>query len=113
MSDARFDGRVMPQQLRMTRLPVRKHRALPHRRSQCPAWLVEAGMATIGGWVRTSRVRLGMTQAQLGRRAGVSQTTVSRLERGVLEGLALYRLAAIIGALETAARGELRGLIDW
>ena len=59
-------------------------------------------MIRLGGWIRELRGRAQLTQHQLARRAGVSQTTVSRLERGVLEGLALYRLVAIIAVLDAA-----------
>ena len=70
-------------------------------------------MDLVGRWIRASRVQLGMTQAQLAHRAGVSQTTVSRLERGKLEGLALYRLVAIIAALDVASGNDLRSPIGW
>jgi DNA-binding XRE family transcriptional regulator len=104
---------MLPMPVRTSRIPKREHRALPHRRSQCPAWLVAAGMELLGRWIRSSRVQLGLTQAQLARLAGVSQTTVSRLERGKLEGLALYRLVAIIAALDVASRHDLRSPIGW
>jgi transcriptional regulator with XRE-family HTH domain len=49
--------------------------------------MVALGMELLGRWIRESRVQAGMTQAQLARLAGVHQTTLSRLERGALEGL--------------------------
>jgi DNA-binding XRE family transcriptional regulator len=94
-------------------LPVRQHVALPHRRTACPAWLVAAGMVRLGLWIRQARVGAGMTQWQLARLAGVSQSTISRLERGRLEGLALFRLVAIIAVLDNALRGQLPSPIGW
>ena len=70
-------------------------------------------MIRLGSWVRESRVRAQLTQLQLARRAGVSQTTVSRLERGVLEGLALYRLVSIIAVLDDAGPLGLQSPIGW
>jgi transcriptional regulator with XRE-family HTH domain len=58
-------------------------------------------MELLGGWIRDSRRQAGMTQAQLARLAGVHQTTLSRLERGRLEGLRIHRLAAIIAVLDS------------
>lgn len=42
----------------------------------------------------------GMSQGQLARLAGMHQSTLSRLEHGRLEGLQLYRLAALVAALQ-------------
>jgi len=41
----------------------------------------EAAMPPRGGWVRAIREALGMTQAQLGGRAGISRQTVQDFER--------------------------------
>ena len=41
----------------------------------------EAAMPPRGGWVRAIREALGMTQAQLGARAGISRQTVQDFER--------------------------------
>ncbi|HEX2754096.1 MAG TPA: helix-turn-helix transcriptional regulator [Candidatus Limnocylindrales bacterium] len=68
-------------------------------------------MELLGRWVRESRTRAGMTQAQLARLAGMHQTTLSRLERGKLEGLRLHRLAAVIAVLDAALADRLPGLI--
>ena len=70
-------------------------------------------MALLGSWIRDARVRGQLTQDQLARLAGVSQTTISRLERGVLEGLALYRVASIIAVLDAKSRGTLESPIGW
>jgi transcriptional regulator with XRE-family HTH domain len=40
-----------------------------------------------------------MSQRALAGRSGVDQPTISRLERGVLPGISLRRLAAIVAAL--------------
>jgi Helix-turn-helix. len=68
-------------------------------------------MELLGRWVRESRTRAGMTQAQLARLAGMHQTTLSRLERGKLEGLRLHRLAAVIAVLDAALADRLPSLI--
>ena len=59
----RFHTPMVPTPERTRHLPIREHRALPHRRSQCPAWLVADGMDLIGRWIRATRVQLQMTQA--------------------------------------------------
>ena len=68
-------------------------------------------MILLGQWVRTSRLRAGMSQAQLGRLAGIHQSTISRLERGRLEGLRLHRVASILSVLQGALGGRLDALI--
>lgn len=45
------------------------------------------------------RIRAGLTQAELARRAGVSQQTISRIERGQLAGIRVATLRAIGGVL--------------
>jgi predicted XRE-type DNA-binding protein len=104
---------MLPSPVRPSRVRIRPHRALAHRRAQCPPWLVADGMVRLGSWIRESRVRVQLTQHQVARLAGVSQTTVSRLERARLEGLALYRLVAIVAVLDAASRGELESPIGW
>jgi transcriptional regulator with XRE-family HTH domain len=73
--------------------------------------MVALGMELLGRWIRESRVQAGMTQAQLARLAGVHQTTLSRLERGRLEGLQLHRLAAIIAVLDSRLGNDLRPIV--
>ena len=68
-------------------------------------------MELLGRWIRESRVQAGMTQAQLARLAGIHQTTLSRLERGRLEGLRLHRLAAIIAVLDSWLGNDLRSIV--
>jgi transcriptional regulator with XRE-family HTH domain len=53
----------------------------------------------IGRAVLRLRLYYGWSQRDLEHRAQVDQTTISRLERGVLRGLSIRRLAAILDAL--------------
>jgi transcriptional regulator with XRE-family HTH domain len=73
--------------------------------------MVVLGMEQLGRWIRESRLQAGMTQAQLARLAGIHQTTLSRLERGRLEGLRLHRLAAIIAVLDSRLGEGLRSIV--
>ena len=50
--------------------------------------------------VRSVRVRLGMQQVEVAMRAGVSDGTVSRIERGHLDSVTLRVLRAVASALE-------------
>jgi len=63
---------------------------------------IVVGLEWIGRWIFEARRRAGLTQKQLESMSGVDQTTISRLERGCLAGLRLYRLAAIISVLIAA-----------
>ena len=56
--------------------------------------------ATVGRVVRAVRLRRGWRQADVGRRAGVSQQEVSRLERGQAERVSLGSARRIALALE-------------
>ncbi len=51
-----------------------------------------------------------MSQGQLARLSGLHQTTISRLERGVLEGMRLHRLVVLLLVLDDALDGQLLGL---
>jgi DNA-binding XRE family transcriptional regulator len=64
-----------------------------------PVWPVP-GMAIVGARFRNARVRARMSQHQVAFHAGVSQSSVSRLERGVCGGMrteTLIRIAISIG----------------
>jgi DNA-binding Xre family transcriptional regulator len=59
------------------------------------------GMAIIGSGIRTGRHRARLTQQQLGWLVGVSQSAISRLETGTIQGLRLRTLARIVAELES------------
>jgi transcriptional regulator with XRE-family HTH domain len=59
----------------------------------------EAGLATIGRWVKDARRRAQMTQQHVENVSGVDQTIISRLENGRLLSLKLVRLAAVVAAV--------------
>lgn len=61
------------------------------------------GAKIIGAGVRRARLFAGLTQRQLGWRAGLSQSIVSRLENGRLRGMRFRTLARILGALDAPA----------
>jgi transcriptional regulator with XRE-family HTH domain len=61
---------------------------------------VRRGLEIIGRAAWEARRRAGLTQRELGYRVGVHQSTISRLERGRLNGMRLKRLAAIVAALD-------------
>jgi transcriptional regulator with XRE-family HTH domain len=56
--------------------------------------------ARAGAAVRAVRIRKRLTQAELATAAGVSRGTISRVERGLLDGVTFGALGAICGALE-------------
>lgn len=69
--------------------------------------------------LRALRHRRGWRQADLGRRSGLSRDVVSRVERGVLQGITLGSLSRLVDALDAALVIEVRwhgaqldGLVD-
>lgn len=67
------------------------------------------GLGTeVGRLVRTARVTIGWTQQELGARAHVPQSLISRLERGVHSGVDFDDLERIAKALGGRFRVELR-----
>ena len=62
------------------------------------------GLTLVGQIVYEGRRRAGITQRHLGRMAGVHQSTISRLERGQLNGMRLKLLARIVAYLDGPAR---------
>lgn len=75
----------------------------------------------VGAWVRIERRRAGLRQADLGARAGVSPSTVSRVENGLISELtmrATRAVAAAVGIQLPFAPRSMRGAqigrqIDW
>jgi transcriptional regulator with XRE-family HTH domain len=58
------------------------------------------GLKRLGEEIHQARRRCGLSQHQLARAAGVHQSTISRLENGVLVSMRIVRLAAVIAALD-------------
>jgi DNA-binding XRE family transcriptional regulator len=52
-------------------------------------------LVLFGARVRRGRLQTGMSQRRLADRAGVSQSAISRLERGVAIGMTAIRLVAV------------------
>lgn len=69
-----------------------------------------------GGWVRVTRQAVGMSQAQLAARAGVSRATVQKLERAEADRritlASLDRLAAALGCQVAVALVPVGGSHD-
>jgi transcriptional regulator with XRE-family HTH domain len=73
----------------------------------------------VGRAVRALRQRRGLSQQRLGELAGLSQATVSLVERGRFDRLSLRAVRALLEALDASAeldvrwrRGELDRLVD-
>jgi transcriptional regulator with XRE-family HTH domain len=64
---------------------------------------VQAGLDILGGDIRNMRLSDDVTQRELGELAWMDQSTVSRVERGLMPGLPLNRYAR----LRAAAEGRL------
>jgi ribosome-binding protein aMBF1 (putative translation factor) len=60
----------------------------------------QRGLDALGRSVFERRRALGLSQRGLSARAGVPQSMISRLERGLLPGTKLRRLGAILDALQ-------------
>lgn len=56
----------------------------------------------LGRTVRFARFVLNLSQFELGRRAGTSQGTISRMETGTHPGLPIVSVARVIGVFATA-----------
>ncbi|MBI2762764.1 MAG: helix-turn-helix transcriptional regulator [Chloroflexi bacterium] len=69
--------------------------------------LQDIGVAVLGNEILNARLRLGLSQRQLGWRVGLHQSTISRLENGSLRGIGFKNLAAIIGALSRSPHFRL------
>ncbi|MEZ4392479.1 MAG: helix-turn-helix domain-containing protein [Polyangiales bacterium] len=66
------------------------------------------GAGIDGGRLRERRAALGITQAELARRSGISQEAISRIENGRIRGLMQPTQDALADALETSV-SWLRG----
>jgi len=64
----------------------------------------------VGAGVRSARLDRGWTQERLATEAGLSQTAVSELERGVHAALSLDRVQAVCSALGAELAVEIRAL---
>jgi transcriptional regulator with XRE-family HTH domain len=62
----------------------------------------------MGAYVRRLRIGMALSQAQLAARGGCSQSTISRLERGLVPDMRLRTLAAILRALHASPFDRLR-----
>lgn len=72
-----------------------------------------AAQIATGGWLRTTREDLGLSQSELARRTRVPQTTISRLERGQRMGVEEYLvLCAGMKVNPFDCLAEIRDLID-
>lgn len=63
----------------------------------------QLGLTIIAAAIRARRVGSSMTQRQVAWRAGVNQSTISRLETGRLRTMRMVTLARIIGVLRLPA----------
>jgi transcriptional regulator with XRE-family HTH domain len=64
--------------------------------------LVRRGKVAIGAAVRSGRMSLMASQRALAERAGISQSVISRLETGHLNGIRWQTLARVVGLLDAA-----------
>ena len=62
----------------------------------------------LGAALRTIRLRVGWTQAQVARKAGVSASIVSRIERGIADRIPMAKVRAVALALDAWADYTLR-----
>jgi len=58
-----------------------------------------AGLRLIGAGIRAGRLGLGMSQRQVAWKVGISQSAMSRLETGTIQGLRLATLSRIVGVV--------------
>lgn len=72
----------------------------PSRPGRAAAVGPAAGWLRVGRSIRALRLRRRLRQADLGALAGVSRSTVSRIERGDLGGVTIASLAGTVAALE-------------
>jgi transcriptional regulator with XRE-family HTH domain len=64
-------------------------------------------IAYFGLWIKRLRRGFGLSQAQLAERCGCSQSTISRLEAGLVPLMPLARVVLIFVALEAFPTGRV------
>jgi transcriptional regulator with XRE-family HTH domain len=62
--------------------------------------ITQDGVEAIGADIRRLRLAAGVTQRELEELAGLDQTTISRIERGLMPTLRLHRYARLRAAVE-------------
>jgi transcriptional regulator with XRE-family HTH domain len=75
--------------------------------------LVGIGKGALGAAVKAGRLRNRWPQRWLAFQAGVSQTTISRLENGRLTGIRWQTLARIVGVIQLGRGFRLPDDWDW
>ena len=85
--------------LRRIDLKKRRHVAVPQRRLRHRPELIPLAREMFGAVIHQARRDMGWSQAALGARCGLHQSTISRLETGKLEGLAYHRLIVLLYVL--------------
>ena len=61
--------------------------------------LADLGLIAIGRAVQSSRQAAGLSQRRLANACGIDQGSISRLERGLLPGIRIARVARLIATL--------------
>ncbi len=76
---------------------------MSHAIGQIDAETREA-MQVLGGVLRQLRTERGLSQRALARRCGLSQSTLSRLESGLAQGVRVAWIARLLAGLDTTIR---------
>ena len=71
---------------------------MPHRQVD-PDGAIRKTLEYLGDEVRLARLERGLSQAALAEWSGISQSTVSRFERGLTPGTGLITLGRLLQAL--------------
>jgi transcriptional regulator with XRE-family HTH domain len=69
-------------------------------------------LVAVGARVRSARLEVGITQAELAVKAGLHEATLSRLENGILDSVKLLQIEAIARALEVSFEGLVCGKFE-
>ena len=84
--------------------PPRRHVVVRPRCIRGRDDLTVVGLRLFGALVREARRSIGLSQAGLGARCGLHQSTISRLENGRLTGLAFHHVAMLVFVLREPLR---------